>query len=77
MQDLDRTPTRTLGKFEPTSCESVVVQAQDILARYLDPNSGLSDRECIEQLLLLLDGPVAVEIAENTDARSEGGYKSH
>lgn len=77
MQDVDRPPLRSLGKFEPTSCESVVTQAQDILAQYLDPRSGLSDRECIGQLLALLDGPVAVEIAENTDARREGGYKSH
>lgn len=76
MQNVDQTPTRTLGKFEPTSCESVV-EAQDILAHYLDPNSDISDQECIEQLLVLLDGPVAVEITENTDARREGGYKSH
>lgn len=77
MQDVDQTPLRSLGKFEPTSCESVVTQAQDILARYLDPNSGMSDRECIEQLLTLLDGPVALEITENTDARRDGGYKAH
>lgn len=77
MPNLHRTPQRTLGKFEPTSCEGVVAEAQDILGRYLDPATAMSDRECIKQLLELLDGPVAVEITENVDARSEGGYKSH
>ena len=77
MPNLQQAPRRILGKFEPTSCESVVAAAQDVLAHYLDPGSGVTDRECIEQLLRLLDGPVAVEITENTDARRAGGYKSH
>lgn len=77
MPDVNQTPQRTLGTFEPTSCEEVVSKAQDILARYLDLAAGISDRECIDQLLELLDGPVAVEITENVDARSEGGYKAH
>lgn len=77
MPDLHELRRRPLGKFEPTSCESVVAAAQDILAHYLDPDSGVTDRECIAELLALLDGPVAVEITENTDARRDGGYKSH
>lgn len=77
MPEIHQIRGRTLGKFEPTSCEGVVAEAQDILGRYLDPGTAMSEHECIEQLLELLDGPVAVEITENADARSDGGYKSH
>lgn len=34
----------------------VITDAQDILARYIVPDSGISDHECINQLLGLLDG---------------------
>jgi CMP-2-keto-3-deoxyoctulosonic acid synthetase len=77
MPDVHDTARRVLGTFEPTSCEGLVAAAQDILARYLDPRTEVSDRECLEQLLALFDGPVAVEITENVDARSAGGYKAH
>jgi hypothetical protein len=77
MPNVHQLPSPPLGKFEPTSCEKVVAQAQDILARYLDLGNNVSDSECIDQLLELLDGPVAVEITENADARREGGYRSN
>ena len=35
----------------------VVTDAQDILARYIVPDSGISEHECVNQLLGLLDGP--------------------
>ena len=35
----------------------VITDAQDILARYIVPDSGISEHECVNQLLGLLDGP--------------------
>ena len=35
----------------------LVTDAQDILATYIVPDSGISDQECINRLLGLLDGP--------------------
>lgn len=35
----------------------VITDAQDILATYIVPDSGISDHECINRLLGLLDGP--------------------
>jgi hypothetical protein len=60
-----------------TSAEEIIVQAQEILAAYRVPNSGVSDGDCINRLLEVLDGPEAIEIYETVSARREGGYKSH
>jgi hypothetical protein len=35
----------------------VIFKAQGILAKYIVPDSGISDHECISRLLGLLDGP--------------------
>lgn len=60
-----------------TSAEEIIVQAQEILAAYMVPNSGVSDRDCLNRLLDVLDGPEAIEIYENVCARRQGGYKAH
>jgi hypothetical protein len=39
----------------------VVTDAQAILAEYIVPDSGISDHECINRLLALLDGPQSRE----------------
>ena len=39
----------------------VITDAQDILARYIVPDSGITEHECVNQLLGLLDGPQARE----------------
>lgn len=36
---------------------AIIKKAQEILAAYIVPDSGISDHECINQLLGLLDGP--------------------
>jgi hypothetical protein len=41
------------------SPESVILDAQRILATYIVPDSGISDRDAINLLLELLDGPKA------------------
>ncbi|HEV7278363.1 MAG TPA: hypothetical protein VGN80_18950 [Devosiaceae bacterium] len=53
----------------PTAAENVLAEAQDILGRYLEPGVAMTDRECINQLLEVLDGPVAVLLQEEADAR--------
>jgi len=65
-----------MDEFVPTSAESIIVEAQAILARYLAPDSMTSAEQCISQLLDLLDGPEAVEIFENVEARRKGGYRA-
>lgn len=37
--------------------DSLIVKAQEILATYIVPDSGISDHDCINSLLGLLDGP--------------------
>lgn len=49
-----------LGKGVDNKTE-VIKKAQAILAEYIVPDSGISDHECINRLLGLLDGPEARE----------------
>jgi hypothetical protein len=62
--------------FVPTSAETIIVEAQRILARYLPPDSTMTAEQCISELLAVLDGPEAVEIFENVEARRKGGYRA-
>lgn len=48
--------------------ESVIRKAQDILAEYIVPDSGISDRECINRLLGLLDGSECRAALSRTEA---------
>ena len=41
------------------AARQVITDAQAILARYLPPESGISEHEVVNQLLELLDGPHA------------------
>lgn len=44
------------------TAEQLLAEAQDIMARWLEPH-GLSDRAALDQLLEVLDGPDAVGLA--------------
>ena len=48
----------------------VITDAQDILARYIVPDSGITEHECVNQLLGLLDGPQAREALAVVSANS-------
>jgi hypothetical protein len=61
--------------FHPTSAEEIIVRVQEILAAYSEPRNGISDRDVINRLLEVLDGPAALEIYENVIARRPGGYR--
>jgi len=41
------------------ACKAVIQKAQNMLTEYLPPDSGISDREVVNRLLALLDGPEA------------------
>jgi hypothetical protein len=48
----------------------VVTDAQAILAEYIVPDSGISDHECINRLLGLLDGPQSREALSTPSSRA-------
>ena len=45
------------GDEQGALLRKVITDAQDILARYIVPDSGITEHECVNQLLGLLDGP--------------------
>jgi hypothetical protein len=47
----------------------VILEAQDILSRYIIPDSGISDTDCVNELLELLDGPKTRAAMEGLPAR--------
>jgi hypothetical protein len=55
---------------EPTEAERLILEAQKLIAATLPPDGSLTDRECIDQLLALLDGPQGQRIAHQ---HSHGG----
>lgn len=63
-------PFRALVRLIPSPAELIVMQAQGVLARYIEPLSGISEHECINSLLELLDAPEAVAIAQRFGRRS-------
>ncbi len=55
------------------SAEELLFEAQDLLARYLTPGNGITDKECIDQLLGQLDGPDANRIAQEAGRLPQSG----
>jgi hypothetical protein len=53
--------------------ERAVAASQEVLARYIEPGAGISDRQALEQLLEILDHR---ELVAAMDARAAGGPAS-
>ena len=49
--------TITALESELARAREVITDAQDLLATYIVPDSGISEHEVVNQLLGLLDGP--------------------
>lgn len=46
--------------------DALIREAQSILARYIVPDSGISDSDVVSQLLGLLDGPLQRSVQQQT-----------
>ena len=57
----------------PMLPEALIAAGAEIMADYLDPESGLSEREVIAEMLRLFDNPTAIEALDNEMARRAGG----
>ncbi len=77
MADLNLTVHDAGLRFHPTSAEEIIVEAQEILATYLDPEGDQSARKTLDRLLELLDSPEAFEIYDNVMSRRQGGYREN
>lgn len=44
----------------------IIAEAQRTLAEFLPPDSGISEKDCINQLLAILDGPDAVALTRDS-----------
>lgn len=67
MVDLNRQPTSAaeerLGHL-PVNADDIVVMISDVLYEYLPPDSGVSEREALGEVLAILETPLALEIYE-------------
>jgi len=57
----------------PMSPEALIASGAEIIADYLDPDSGRSEHEAILEMMRLFDNPTAIEALDNEMARRAGG----
>lgn len=57
----------------PRSPEELIAMGAEIMADFLDPASGLSERDALNKLVELFDNPTAIEAYEREMQRRRGG----
>ena len=66
---------RDVGQFFPQTAEEIVVEAQKMIQRYLPPDSGISAKDALSEIIGLLDTPQARRIFEEVEARRPDGWR--
>ncbi|MEO6012276.1 MAG: hypothetical protein ABIQ30_01640 [Devosia sp.] len=57
----------------PRTAEELIAMGAEIMADYLEPDGGLTDRDVVNRMLELFDNPTAVEALDREMQRRAGG----